>query len=242
MENKSFLKKISPSGGRPGRKIFYRAVLMLTAAVLLFPGCGIFYKPAFRGRVTDAETGKPVAGAAVVAQYNKGAVIGGPAGPSSYTQGARETLTDENGEFRIPPYFALTPFCTEENTIFFIFKPGYGEQTTPPRCMWRVSDEDFFSEKMFGSLRKVKCFSRFQKPETTEITVTFGMVELSEAKTWEERREANMIIGISCSESECPLLDKMMKEEEQWLDQNQKTGITQPDADTVPLLIRQKGE
>jgi hypothetical protein len=220
VKNRNFFRSTLRFGPKKPGKFSALAAVML-AAVLLFPGCGIFYKPAFRGRVTDAETGKPVAGAAVVARYSKSGVIGGPGGPSSYFQGARETLTDENGEFRIPPYFALTPFCAEENTDFVIFKPGYGDfpfHSTSPRCMQGVSYEDFFSEKMFGTLGKAECYKGH---DTTEITVIFGMVELPEAKTWEERREAASI-SVGCSESICPTVHRILKKEEEWLYRNKE--------------------
>ncbi len=101
---------------------------------LALPGWFIFYRPAFRGRVLDAETGKPVEGAAVVAMYSKFtlarhlitrvivAVLGGDSGMI----GVRETLTDRNGDFRIPSYLTIiNPLSQGWPTRFVIFRPGY---------------------------------------------------------------------------------------------------------------------
>jgi hypothetical protein len=92
-------------------------------------------KGTYRGRVLDAETGRPLAGAAVVAVWRRDRVM--PLGGRSEHYAAREALTDENGDWlieardveRAAPRRTWRPFFT-------IFLPGYGRPEklpgTPP--------------------------------------------------------------------------------------------------------------
>jgi hypothetical protein len=79
----------------------------------------------FFGKVIDADTKEPIAGAAVLAVYYT--EVYSIAGANSIIVDAQETLTDENGEFRIPKvkrWFVAArgyPRGSPE-----IFKPGYG--------------------------------------------------------------------------------------------------------------------
>jgi len=95
-------------------------------------------KGTYRGRVLDAETGLPLAGAVVVAVWRRDRVM--PLGGRSEHYAAREALTDENGDFvleandveRSAPRRTLRPHFT-------IFSPSYGRPrgiagtpSTPP--------------------------------------------------------------------------------------------------------------
>ncbi len=216
MENKSFLRKISPSGGRPGRKFFYRALLMLTAAVLLFSGCP-YYKPAFRGKVIDAETGESVEGAVVTAVYSSEmscfcCIPLWPVGGNCQEKDVRETLTDRKGIFHIPLYAGLMfPYSTGCSTTFIIFKPGYGKYA--PSGFSRSAMETFFSKKT-GDTGEIENYD--MNKGMVKMPVIFGVVKLSKAKTWEERREALPSIPYIKS----PLLREMDREETEWLYKN----------------------
>lgn len=86
----------------------------------------IFYnKPEFRGRIIDAETKEPIESAVAVVLYDKWAMIGGPGGPSSYTFHAKETLTNNKGEFSLPSYSSLTLSSMDAGVTFIFYKPGY---------------------------------------------------------------------------------------------------------------------
>lgn len=89
----------------------------------------------YRGRVVDAGTKQPIAGAVVVAVWQKEAVVRGIG--TTVVHAAREVFTDSRGEFampykeieRKPPPKTLRP-------TFLIFAPGYGAypdfQVVPP--------------------------------------------------------------------------------------------------------------
>ena len=99
----------------------------LTLLLISTTGCAYEQGP-WHGKVIDAETKQPIEGAAVVAVFTKGYIALG-----SYVGGvfldAKETLTDKNGEFKIPSVIYLEiPFFREIQIgpEFTIFKPGYG--------------------------------------------------------------------------------------------------------------------
>ena len=84
----------------------------------------------YRGRVLDAETGRPLAGVVVVAVWRRDRVI--PFHSRSEHYAAREALTNADGEFvidandmeRNAPKRTRHPFFT-------IFLPGYGRPRVP---------------------------------------------------------------------------------------------------------------
>lgn len=151
----------------------------------------IYHKPAFHGKVIDAETKQPIEGAVVVVEYVKGTV----SVPEAYhsTIEVKETLTDKNGEFYIPSYTTIIqPLSVEWRAIFTIYKPGYvdfpghlvGEKyrlSVPfKHSMPLYAIEEYFSRP----LKKVGEI----KWDIGKATVTFGVVELLRLKTREERR------------------------------------------------------
>jgi hypothetical protein len=91
-------------------------------------GCTITHEfGPFMGKVVDAETGDPIAGAAVlIGFYTKGDSVGGWVYRFA---DAVETLTDDKGEFHFSPK-RLTLFRTmsiwDKRCRISIFKPGYG--------------------------------------------------------------------------------------------------------------------
>jgi len=107
---------------------YIKAILLLTIFALLFSGCAIYhhYGP-YYGKVVDAETKQPLEGASVLAVYYTQSY--GPAGSISHYLDAQETMTDKNGEFKIPALNAVAFRSLQSFTpyaVFTIFKPGYG--------------------------------------------------------------------------------------------------------------------
>ena len=85
-----------------------------------------YYLAPFEGRVIDADTKQPIEGAAVLAVYDR--CVPSVQGSISFSIDAQETLTDKNGEFKIPEvrmWFGGKPKSPERQTLT-IFMPGYG--------------------------------------------------------------------------------------------------------------------
>jgi len=166
----------------------------------------IYHKPAFKGKVIDAETKMPIEGAVVVVVYEKIVAGLGP-GWSAFPFDIREALTDSDGLFQVPSYTTLIqPFSLNSFVNFIIFKPGYG-QYHPMNIsagMGFGSDllESFFSED-FGKEREVILFTNIPLKPRKAYMVTFGVVELPKLKTLEERRK-----NIPSLPSELNLLEK----------------------------------
>jgi len=107
---------------------YFKSTLLLLMISFLFSGCAIYhhYGP-YYGKVIDAETKEPLEGAAVLAVYYTQSYS--PGGSVSHYLDAQETVTDKNGEFKIPSLnsFTFKPLQSfEPYTWFTIFKPGYG--------------------------------------------------------------------------------------------------------------------
>ena len=82
----------------------------------------IRYDGPYRGRVVDAETGEPIEGVVVLAVWYL--VTPTPAGSSRDYYDARETVTNENGEFEIKGK-GLRILSRLEPVRVTIFKAGY---------------------------------------------------------------------------------------------------------------------
>lgn len=110
-----------------------KRIILLTALAIgfcllcgmsLFPG-GNCYLRSFEGKVIDAETKEPIEGAAVLGVYY--GVTDSIAGSNHYAIDAQETLTDANGEFKIPDKKIKSKDVTgKPDCNLIIFKPGYG--------------------------------------------------------------------------------------------------------------------
>jgi hypothetical protein len=128
------------------RKKLPRAVSFFAAACLI-TWClngsllGIYYWDGpYWGRVTDADTGEPVAGASVAGRWGFELFLFVVVMPS-YAD-ARETVTDKDGRFFLPAartfwFWPLSRIRLEE---IIVFKPGYDSH--PPRMYKAWTDED----------------------------------------------------------------------------------------------------
>ena len=112
------------------RRFIWLAILII--CVFFVSGCGGIFFPlpyrslaSFEGKVIDADTKKPIEGAVVLGVYYFTAYT--IAGSNSYVEDGQETVTDENGEFKLPRtrrWFVLHRGYPEGKLV--IFKPGYG--------------------------------------------------------------------------------------------------------------------
>jgi len=97
-----------------------------------------FAEGPYRGRVIDAGSKEPLAGAVVLVYWIRNAPGIGH-GPAESFLGAEEALTDDRGEFIVAenPPSNWIPFTWRSLPKFIIFQPGYGYfprhfATTPP--------------------------------------------------------------------------------------------------------------
>ena len=102
--------------------------ILLIMLTFTTAGCAVTERyDQYLGKVVDAETKQPLEGAAVVVVYNT--QHWGLAGSVTYYADAQETVTDKNGEFRIPSIRLYTLQILsgwEQHPRVTIFKPGYG--------------------------------------------------------------------------------------------------------------------
>jgi hypothetical protein len=93
------------------------AVLLLTTTNVM--GADFLYHSdgPYRGKVVDLETGEPIEGAVVVAEWTL----------THRFCDAKETVTDKNGEFILPKgsCFSFWPFTEMDPARVVVFKPGY---------------------------------------------------------------------------------------------------------------------
>lgn len=82
----------------------------------------IKYDPALKGRVVDGETGEPIPGTVILREWNKHYTT--LAGGHGEYYDARETVADENGEFKIPGK-GLMFFTNVTKGVAYVFKAGY---------------------------------------------------------------------------------------------------------------------
>ena len=114
---------------------------------------GIFYWDGpYWGRVVDADTGKPIAGASVAGEWMFDWVIPPlPAGGEVFAD-ARETVTGKNGYFFVSMGRAawFWPFSRIVLDDLYVYKPGYDSH--PPRMYRTWSEED--KRKWLAKLNK----------------------------------------------------------------------------------------
>jgi len=190
--------------------LFVLAMALFSTVSTTYAGWLIYHKPAYRGKVIDAETKKPIEGAVVVAVYKKQTLISGPGGGSSTIIKIRENLTDKKGEFYFPSYQTIIqPLSKEDNVNFVIFKAGYGSHPGRMIYPFELAGPEYLFSKELET-----------KGEIHGVPITFGVVELPKLNTWEERWKANMISISDIPERKWPLLYDAIKKEEEWLDHN----------------------
>ncbi len=205
-------------------KIRYIIIIPPLLIMILLFWTMIHHKPSYKGRVIDAETKEPIAGAVAVAIYYRRPILHLPGGGSSTEFHVKEALTNENGEFTISSYTTILPLnWMEDFTRFIIYKRSYGnypgdypvDRINPPSNISLVAIEEYFFKKNYGKQKEIKI--TFGKQKGKMQKVTFGLVELPRLKTWKERRNAGLLGGMDIPESKWPLLYEMIEEEYEWL-------------------------
>jgi len=194
-------------------------ILILTGMLSGSAAAGwlIYHKPAFRGKVIDAETKEPIEGAVVVAIYNAHPIISGPAGGSAYIIKIKETLTDEKGEFYFPSYTTfIQPLAREDLAEFIIYKPGYWtfphHQKVPSGI--KPKDHEIFFSKEMGSKGELEMWIKEEKgPALRRFIVVFGIVELPKLERREEIVKRMMGIPSDFGDKDLPLLYNAINEE-----------------------------
>ena len=199
---------------RHGNILSVFILIMLTASAT---GC-LYHKPAFTGKVIDAETKEAIAGAVVVVAYHK-AAMGLGAGQISSIINVRETLTNRDGIFQIPSYTTvILPFTWQTDATFLIFKPGYGSfprnQSYPPSL--GLSDDEIFFSAGIGAEREFEVFTSAWKREM--VKVKLEIVELPKLRTREERIKAKPSpVGEPSDWKKQKLLIKALRDEYRFL-------------------------
>lgn len=190
-------------------------ILLIAVAVLLsiVSTCGgwpLYKKPAFRGRIIDAETKQPIEGAVVVVVYYRELLIGTPAGGITSYEAVKEILTDAKGEFYFPPYTGFIPFWKEDFTNFIIYKPGYMAGNVPDGVDNAWLNEQFYSPDVIGTVAEIRVnYKDFWKGP-------LGILELKKAKTKEERLRAMPSGPHGYSSFHLPQFFKLINEESRY--------------------------
>lgn len=97
--------------------------MILSFILLFFSGCApLRIDGPYKGKIIDAQTSQPIEGVVVNANWHR--VYPNVAGSSSTYYDTRETLTDKNGEFRVPG-MGLLFFSFIDKAYITIFKAGY---------------------------------------------------------------------------------------------------------------------
>lgn len=106
------------------RKLLLLALLnILTLFLTSCSGFAVIrYDGPYKGRVIDADTGKPIEGVVVLGVWNT--VIITPGGATGNFYDAQETLSDKSGEFSIPG-LGLKVLSNVAPMDVLIFKAGY---------------------------------------------------------------------------------------------------------------------
>ena len=174
-----------------------------------------YSKPAFCGRVIDAQMKTPIEGAVVVVIYYK-YDFGLGAGGNSVPMKAKETLTDKKGEFFFPAYRAIiNPIRGDSYVEFIIFKPGYKAIDDLNALPTKISDEKYFAIKrdMIGKEGEVK----YVEGDTLySYKGPLGLVPLERVITREERRKTRPSSG-GLEKYQLPLFFKLLDDEYKYL-------------------------
>lgn len=172
-------------------------LLVLLLALAMSTGCAIYhhYGP-YYGMVIDTVTKEPLEGAAVLAVYYTQLYT--PAGTVGKYLDAQETVTDKNGEFRIPSNntFAFRPLNLFDSDVqFTIFKPGYGYYPRHPQVKPKyVPNWSLPSDKsVVVELPKLKIGERFSPPPVNQrIPYDKQKIFIEVLNTWQKQIGGNL--------------------------------------------------
>ena len=139
----------------------------------------------YRGKVVELETGKPIEGAVVAAEWTIKVF-------AHYERRCdlKETVTDKNGEFELPKGWCVSqPFAEVYKPQVVIFKPGYlgypplGYNQEQRRVyMPHFSGKEFRDKKQFNSLE----LGRPNAREERELTLGHAESLFSDNKAFKK--------------------------------------------------------
>jgi hypothetical protein len=186
------------------------SVLLVIAAAQTSQAAFLYSKPEFCGRVIDSETKEPIAGA-VVLYYKRSTFSLNPGGPSSFVTKAKETLTDNQGEFFFPPYSELMWLNEDVGARFIFFKPGYQAGYGPPHISPLLT-EKYFSAGEIAKEVEIEAGS-FDNSSYVKWKGPMGIVELKKARTREEKLRTMPSPPANYTSKELPILIKFINSE-----------------------------
>ena len=111
-------ESVLSNGGPSMKKLCLAiAIFLLTTTNVLSADFLYHSDGPYRGKVVDLETGEPIEGAVVAAEWTL----------THRFCDAKETVTDKNGEFILPKgsCFSFWPFTEMDPARVVVFKPGY---------------------------------------------------------------------------------------------------------------------
>lgn len=115
--------------------VYYRSIILFAS---FLTGCAIShtYGP-FYGKIVDTKTGEPMSGAVVYMEFRTCAPS--VAGDICQDAGAKEVLSDENGEFYLKHTIHTFRFLHfwDSTPIIFVWKRGYREYP----ILWKMHPE-----------------------------------------------------------------------------------------------------
>ncbi len=131
-------------------------IIITVAIVLLLKTCIVSDGP-YSGKVVELDTGKPIEGAVVAGRWYVGLFIN-----TVTFCDARETVTDNNGEFELPKGWCIGPPVAKMSPAdVVVFKPGY--LGYPP--IGNTDEAHLFTGHEFGDKNQYN-FIRLGKPKT----------------------------------------------------------------------------
>ena len=188
------------------------SVLLMISTAQTSQAAFLYSKPEFHGRVIDSETKSPIAGAVVVVLYYKRSTFSlNPGGPSSFVTKAKETLTDNQGEFFFPPYSELMWLNEDVGARFIFFKPGYQAGYGPPHISPLLT-EKYFSAGEIAKEVEIEAGS-FDNSSYVKWKGPMGIVELKKARTREEKLRTMPSPPANYTSKELPILIKFINSE-----------------------------
>lgn len=162
-------------------------VVLITLGLFVLLGWikPIFYEQSFKGRVIDAETKKPIEGAAVVAMYNVYKFY--PLEGRSSVIDVRESVTDNKGDFFIPSITRIiVPWAVHDNTHFLVWKPGYRSEYVTQSSLFKVGSVE---------LRPIKTMDERRRYQVGPVDYVWGWKKKQKKFIEMIRAERELIFG-----------------------------------------------